>query len=116
MSFSSQRAVYSLINSAILILVANWLYKTPAVLKRQQFKDNASDEIELRGSKYQQLDSCDNEKEEGLDKFEGQSEGEDIRYVPFPFVAPPQKESNHPTDMSERTRSLNHLLCIPKIG
>ncbi len=69
-----------------------------------------------RSSKRQRLDSCDDEEGEGLDEFEGESEGEDIGYVPLPFVAPPEKESNRPTDMGEETRSLNHLVCIPKIG
>ncbi len=71
---------------------------------------------ELRGSKCQRLDACDDEEEEGLDEFEGESEREDIGYVPLPFVAPPQKELNRPTDISEGTRSLNYLVCIPKIG
>ncbi len=45
--------------------------------------------------------------------------GEGVGYIPFPFVAPPpllRKESNRLTDLSEGTKSLNHLVCIPKIG
>ncbi len=58
----------------------------------------------------------DNEEEKGLDEFEGEGEGEDIRYIPLPFVARPQKESNRSTNMSKRIRSLNYLVYIPKIG
>ncbi len=61
--------------------------KTTAVLKCQQFEDNRSDEIELRGSKRQRLDVCDDKEGEGWDKFE--TEREDIGYVPLLFVAPP---------------------------
>ncbi len=88
--------------------------KTAALLKRQQFEDSGSDETEPRGSKCQRLDVHDNEKGEGLDEFEG--EREDIGYVPLLFVAPPQKESNCPTNMGKETRSLNHLVYISKIG
>ncbi len=116
MSFSSQRAVCYLVDSTIPVLVANWVYKTPEMLKRQQFEDSGSNKTEPKSSKRQQLDSHDDEEGEGLDKFESEGEGKDIRYVPLPFVAPPQKESNRPTDMGKGTRSLNHLVCIPKIG
>ena len=116
MSFSSQRAVDYLIDLAIPILVANWLYKTPAMLKCQQFEDNKSDEMESRSSKRQRLDLRDNEKEEGLDKFEDKGKGEGIRYVPLPFVIFPQKELNRLTDMSKGIKSLNCYIYIPKIG
>ncbi len=116
MSFSSQKAVYYLVDSVIPVLVANWVCKTPAVLKRQQFEHSGSDETELRGSKRQRLDLRDDEVGEGLDKFESEDEGEDIGYVLFPFIAPPRKESNRLTDIGEGTRSLNYLVCIPKIG
>ena len=49
-------------------------------------------------------------KKESLDKFEDKSEGEIIGYVPFPFIAPSQKELNHPTDMDKGTRNLNHFV------
>lgn len=88
----------------------------PAVLKRQQFKDNGSDKRESRGLKCQQLDAHDNEERKGLDVFEGKCEGEDIGYIPFPFFAPLQKESNRPIDIGKGTRSPNHLVCIPKIA
>ena len=101
---------------AILVLIANWLHKTPIVLKCQRFKDSGSDKIELRGLKWQRLDLRDNEEEEGLDGFEDEDEEEDIGYVFFPFVNPPQKESNHPTNVDEGIKSLNHLVCISKIG
>ena len=116
MSFSSQRAVCYLVDLVIPVLVANWLYKTQVMLKRQQFKDSKSDEIEPRGSKRQRLDLRNNEEEEGLDKFEGVNERKNIGYVPLLFVAPSQKESNRLTNMSEGTRNLNYFICIPKIG
>ena len=86
------------------------------MLKRQQFEDNGSDKMELRGLKYQQLNLHNNEKEKGLNEFESDGKGESIGYVLFSFVAPPQKESNHSTNMGERIRSLNHFIYIPKIG
>ncbi len=56
------------------------------------------------------------EEELSLDEYE--DEGEDVGYVPLPFVAPPppQKESNRPIDIGKETRSLNYLVYIPKIG
>ncbi len=90
--------------------------KIVVVLKRQQFKDSGSDITESRDSKRQWLDARDDEEGEGLDEFEGEGEREDIGYVPLPFIAPLQKESNRPTNMGEGIKSLNHLVCIPKIG
>ncbi len=86
------------------------------MLKRQQFKDSKSEETEPRISKRQQVGVQDTEEGLSLDEYEG--EGKDVEYVPLPFVAPPplQKESNHPIDMGEGTRNLNHLVWIPKIG
>ncbi len=66
--------------------------KTAVILKHQRFKDSGSDKTELRGSKYQQLDTCHNEEGESLNKFEDEGEGEDIGYVPLPFIALLQKE------------------------
>ncbi len=86
------------------------------MLKCQRFKDSGSDKTELRGSKCQQLDLHDNEEEEGLDKFKDEGEGENIGYVSLPFIAPPQKESNYLIDIGKGIRSLNHLVCISKIG
>ena len=100
MNFSSQRAVCYLINLAIPVLVANKWYKIRAVLKRQQFDDGGSNEMEPRGSKRQRLDLRDNEEEEGLNKFEDEGEGKRIGYVPLLFIAPPQKESIRATEMS----------------
>ncbi len=59
-----------------------------------------------------------NKEGQSLDKYEGKGKGEDVRYVPLPFVTPPppRKESNRPTDMGEGTRSRNHFVCISKIG
>ncbi len=90
--------------------------KTVAVLKRQRFENSRSNMTEPRGSKRQRLDVRDDEEGEGLDEFESEGEKEDIGYILLPFVAPPQKESNRPTDIDEGTRSLNHLVCISKIG
>ncbi len=58
--------------------------------------------MESRDSKRQRLDTRDNEDGEALDEYKGENEGKDIRYIPFSCIAPllpPQKESNHPTDM-----------------
>ncbi len=59
----------------------------------------------------------DNEEGQSLDKYESESEGKDIRYILFPFIAPLplQKESNRPTDMDKGIKSLNHLIYISKI-
>ncbi len=74
-----------------------------AVLKRQRFEDNKSEETEPRVSKRQRVGMHDDEKGLSLDKYE--DEGEDVGYVPLPFVAPPppRKESNRPIDMREGT-------------
>lgn len=69
-----------------------------------------------RDSKRQRLNTRDNKEREGLNKFESEDEGEDIKYVFFLFIASPQKMSNHLTDMGKRTKILNHLVYIPKIG
>ncbi len=60
----------------------------------------------------------DDEEGQSLDEYEGEGEGENVGYIFLPFVAPPppQKELIRPTDMGKGTRSLNHLVCIPKIG
>ena len=87
-----------------------------AVLKCQQFEDNKSDKTELKGSKCQRLDKCDNEEGNNLDKNEDKIKG--IKYVSLHFVLLlffPQKVSNRPSDLGERTKSLNHLVYIPKI-
>ncbi len=72
--------------------------------------------MEPRVSKRQCVGVYDDEEGLSLDKYEG--EGEDVGYVPLPFVAlpPPRKESNRPTDMGKGTRSLNYLVYILKIG
>ena len=53
LSFSCQRAECCLIDLTIPVLVAHLLYQMPMVLKSQQFEDNGSNEIKLRGSKSQ---------------------------------------------------------------
>ncbi len=86
------------------------------MFKRQQFEDSKSEETEPRISKRQRVNVYDDKEGLSLDEYEG--EGEDIGYIPLLFVAlpPPRKKSNRPIDMGEGTRSLNHLVCIPKIG
>ncbi len=118
MSFSSQRAVRYLVDQFQYSLLIRCI-KTAAVLKRQRFKDSESEERKPRVSKCQRLGVHDDEEGQSLDKYEGEDEGEDVGYVLLSFVAPPpppQKESNRLTDMGKGTRSLNHLVCIPKIG
>ncbi len=88
MNFSNQRAVCYLIDSGIPIWITNWAYKTSAVLKHQRFEDNGIDKTEPRDSIRWRLDLHDDEEGEGLDEFEVEDEGKDIRYIPFPFVAP----------------------------
>ena len=88
----------------------------PAMLKRQQFDDNESNETEPRDSKCQQLNVHNDKEEKSLDKFEDEGKGEDIKYIPLLFVVFPQKESNCLTNINKRTKSLNHLVYIPKIG
>ncbi len=48
-----------------------------------------------------------------MDEYEGEVDG----YVPFPPApppVPPQKELNRPSDLDEETRSLIHLVWLPK--
>ena len=58
--------------------------KILAMLKRQQFKNNGSDKKEVRGSKCQHLDECNNKEENGLSEDEGKIKG--ARYVFPPFI------------------------------
>lgn len=61
------------------------------------------------------MDECDNEEANGLDKDE--SEIEDTRYISNLFIPPSsltQNESKCLSDLDRETRSLNHLVCIPK--
>ena len=57
-----------------------------------------------------------NEKREDLDEFEDEGERKNIGYILFLFIALPQKESNHSINKGKEIKSLNHLICIPKIG
>lgn len=85
------------------------------MLKRQQFKDNRGDKTKSRRSKFQHLDENENAEKNGLDKNE--SEIEDARYI-LPLFIPlplPWKMLNRPLDLCKGTKSLNHLLYIPKI-
>ena len=89
--------------------------KTPAMLKRQHFKDSRSDKTKPRGAKCQRLDERDNEEKNGLDEYEGEIKG--TKYVALLFIPLffPQKVSNHLSDLGKATRSLNHLIYILKI-
>ena len=60
----------------------------------------------------------DNKEGQSLDMYEGEDEKENIRYVSLFFLALPPlwKESNHPTGMGKRIKSLNYFVYIPKIG
>ncbi len=118
MSFSSQRAVRYLVDQFQYSLLIGCI-KTAAMLKCQRFEDGESEKRKPRASKRQRLGVHDDEEGQSLDKYKGEGEGEDVGYVPLPFVAPPlplRKKSNRLTDMGEGTRSLNYLVCIPKIG
>ncbi len=111
MSFSSQRTVCYLIdqfNYCLLIVCI----KTSAELKRQLFDDSDSEKRAPRVYKRLRIDESDDE-EQDLDEYEGEVD----EYVPLPPVflpPPPQKESNRSSDLDERTKSLTHLVCIPK--
>lgn len=87
-----------------------------ALLKHQQFKKSGSDEIKPKRSKRQRLDERNDKERNNLDEDKG--EIEDTRYILPPFISfspLPQKVSNRPSDLGKGTRSLNHLICIPKI-
>ena len=79
------------------------------MLKCHRFKDSGSDVTEPKASKREQMDKHDNEEGQGLDEYQGK----DDRYVPLPPCS--QKESNRLTHLGKRIKSLNHLVCIPKL-
>ncbi len=64
------------------------------------------------------MDVHDDKEEQSLVKYKCEDEEKDIEYVSLPFVTPPplRKESNRLTDIDDGTKSLNYLVCIPKIG
>ena len=74
------------------------------MLKRQQFKDNESDIMEPKTSKWLHVDEHDNKEKQGLDKYQGK----DGKYVPLFLCS--QKKSNRQTDLGEGTKRLNHLV------
>lgn len=86
------------------------------MVKHQQLKDDESNEIESRVSKhYYSIDMCDNEEWQVLDGFQG----ENNVYVSLLFIAPhlsPRKDLNQPIDLTQGSKNLNQLICIPKIG
>ncbi len=111
MSFSSQRTVCYLIDQFNYWLLIVYI-KTSVGLKRQLFDDSDSEERAPRVYKRLRIDVSDDE-EQDLDKYEGEVDG----YVPLPTAPPPpppHKESNRLLDLDEGTRSLIHLVCIPK--
>lgn len=52
----------------------------------------------------------DDEERESVYKFEDENKREVIGYIPFFFIASPQKESSRPTNMSKKTKNLNYLV------
>ena len=90
--------------------------KTQVVLKRKRFKDKESDKTKFKSFKHLKLYMRGNEEGKSLDKFGNKGEGEDIRYIFLLFIASPQKELNRPKDLGKRTKSLNQLIYILKIG
>lgn len=64
---------------------------------------------------HQQFDERNNGEGQNLDEDEGDSDGD--RYIPLPpttLLLPLQKESNRPSDLGKGTKSLTHLIYIPK--
>ena len=80
--------------------------------------------MEPKELKCWHLDERDNEEENGLDNEikngldKNRGEIEVGRYVPPSVVLFSlflQKMSNRPSDLSERTKNLKYIICIPKI-
>lgn len=84
------------------------------IFKRQQLEMSKSEETGPRVSKCQQMGMYD---DESLSKYKSGEEA-DIGYISLFFVGflPSQQESNRLIDMAMRTKNLNHLIYIPKIG
>ena len=79
------------------------------MLKRQEFEDSENDATEPKTSKCPRVDRHNSEEGQSSEKYQDKGG----RYVPLcPY---PQKESNRPTDLSKGTKSINHLICIPKL-
>ena len=72
-----------------------------------------SDETEPKQSKRQHVDERDNIEGNNLGKNEGKME--EARYILSSFLPLLLLFSNRLLDPGEKTRSLNHLICIPKI-
>lgn len=109
MSFPSKRAARCLDNQFQYCLLTRCI-KTPAVFKCQQFEDTDSDVTEPSALKRLRMDEHDNEEGQSSDKYQDKS-GRYVRLLPRP-----RKESNRLTDLGEGIRSLNHLVCIPKLS
>ena len=103
MSFASERAIHCLSDQFQYYWLIGYI-KTPAMLKRQRFKDSKSDARKGRASKRPRVDEHDNKEGQRSDKYQDKS----ARYVPLPPY--PQKESNRITDLGKGTKSLNHLV------
>ena len=89
--------------------------KTLAIFKHQQFDDSKSEKMAPIGYKDYWLDKRDDEERQKLDKNE--DDGDRNRYVPLSLMAlllSPQKKSNRLSNLGKKTKSLTHLVCIPK--
>lgn len=87
MSFSSQKAVYYFINQFQYSLLIKCI-KMAILFMHQQFQNSKSCEIEPKVLKRQCIGIHNNEKEQGLDKYKNEEEGEDIGYIlPLGFIA-----------------------------
>lgn len=67
-------------------------------------------------SLHQRLHAKDNEEEQGLENYKSESKSQ--IYIPLFFIAHFlffQKEANCLSNLHEKTRSLNYLVCILKI-
>lgn len=74
------------------------------MLKQQQFKNGESDVTELRILRCQCIHIYNNKKKQGLDKYK-----DDIDKYVF-LLSHPQKELNYLIVLSEKIKSLNHLI------
>lgn len=89
MSFFRQRVICSLIDH-----FRNWLLIV--YIKAQ------------RGYKRRRIDESENEENAGFDEYKSND-----KYILLPPLLP-QIESNRPSNLEERTRSLTHLVSITK--
>ena len=83
MNFFSQRDEYYLIDQFNYWFLMRCM-KTPAILKRQRFKDSESNETKSSRSKCQHLNKRDNEKRNVFNKDKDEIKG--ARYIPPLFI------------------------------